>query len=95
MRSCQAIAKSAISLFGIAVGASSAWAALITGPTSPYFLDNFANQTIYVVQGTSGGLNENLIVACATCTAAEGVVALGDDQVLGKRRRANVSSQMH
>ena len=27
--------------------------AIFTGPTSPYYLDNYANGTIYVVQGTS------------------------------------------
>jgi len=35
------------------LGASSSWATPFTGPTSPYYLDDFGNQTIYVVHGTN------------------------------------------
>jgi hypothetical protein len=35
------------------LGASSSWATPFTGPTSPYFLDDFVNRTIYVVQGAT------------------------------------------
>ena len=44
-----------ITLFAAALlGAPSAWASpVFTGPTSPYYLDNYNNQHIYVVQGTS------------------------------------------
>jgi hypothetical protein len=44
-----------IGLFAAAtlLGASPSRAVLITGPTSPYYLDNFSDQHIYVVQGTS------------------------------------------
>jgi hypothetical protein len=32
---------------------SAAWASPFTGPTSPYYLDNYVTETIYEVQGTS------------------------------------------
>jgi hypothetical protein len=49
VRLCQAaIAATAPSL--LAIGAQ---AAPFTGPVSPYYLDNYEDQTIYVVQGTS------------------------------------------
>jgi hypothetical protein len=35
------------------LGAPSSWATPFTGPTSRYYIDNFDDQTIYVVQGTS------------------------------------------
>jgi hypothetical protein len=43
-------------LFAVAtfLGASSSWATpVFTGPVSPYYLDNYVDQHIYVVQGTS------------------------------------------
>jgi hypothetical protein len=36
------------------LGAPYSWATpVLTGPTSPYYIDNFSDHTIYVVQGTS------------------------------------------
>lgn len=35
------------------LGAPSSWATPFTGPTSPYYLDDWSTQEIYVVQGTS------------------------------------------
>jgi hypothetical protein len=46
-----------VGLFGAAVvlGASPSWATLVirTGPTSPYYLDNWLDGNVYVVQGPS------------------------------------------
>lgn len=50
----RAITMRVLLAVGIAVGAAApSWAGPFTGPTSPYYLDNFSNQTIYVVQGTT------------------------------------------
>jgi hypothetical protein len=47
------LAKGAGVLLAFVLFASpSSWAAF-TGPTSPYYLDDYTNQEIYVVQGTS------------------------------------------
>jgi hypothetical protein len=43
----------AAALFGFSLGVSPSWAIPFTGPTSPYFLDNYHTQQIFVVQGTS------------------------------------------
>ena len=47
------LATAAWSGLSLMLGASSSWAIPFTGPTSPYYLDNYGNQTIDVVQGTN------------------------------------------
>jgi len=56
MHMTRSLARCAAALVGIGIilGVSSAsWAAPFTGPISPYYLDNYNTDTIYVVQGTS------------------------------------------
>jgi hypothetical protein len=68
-------------------GASSAWGALITGPTSPYYLDGGLTEVIYVVQGTAviNAFDWNLL-ACPGC---EGTLAVTN--VVSTTRYSNSS----
>jgi hypothetical protein len=57
------------------LGAPHSWATpVFTGPTSPYYIDNFIDQTIYVVQGTS--VINSFPLAYSGCRYCEGSLAV-------------------
>jgi hypothetical protein len=58
------------------LGAPYSWATpVFTGPTSPYYVDNFNDHTIYVVQGT-GVINSFHWAYGSGCTYCEGSLAV-------------------